>query len=433
MYLERRKKMKKYLLQGLIMLLSTSLFAQWVPVSNGLPDYPPTTLLPLADTMILSTYGGGIYKTIDNGDNWSNISGNLGNLFVNDIRGFASFVSLMVSTEGGPYISFDQQEYQNCTAEGLTNTDVNYFWWGNENMGGEFMVGTNGGGVFASEEYYGPWFTANTGLSGDGFIINDLGGYSDDDVEYVVMATDGGTYWAVDGATEWTTKNTGLTGDALKVKKLTGLGTLVLIATHGGLYYNYNNADNWEPLIPNEKLTVLFILMTAISPTGIMCFAFGDNGFYSQDILNWTQLDMGGIQGEVTAANANSTHLFVGVTTTAKDGNRESEMYRRPLEQIVTGIDEHAVSFSQIELDQNYPNPFGNVTTISYNINMPGFVSLVVYDFCGRKVKTLINKYQEKGRHSVAVDTGSLANGMYSYMLQLNEKNSLSRKMIIAR
>jgi len=425
--------MKKLVFQILIVLLSTPLFAQWVPISSGLPDFPPTALLPFSDTMVLSTYGGGIYKTIDNGDSWSNISGNLGNLFVNDIRGFASFVSLMVATEGGPFISFDQQDYQNCTAEGLTNTDVNYFWWGNENMGGDFMVGTNGGGVFASEEYSGPWITANAGLTGDGFIINDLGGYSDDDVEFVVMATDGGTYWAVDGATGWTAKNTGLTGDELKVKKLTGIGTLVLIATEDGLYYNYNIADSWAPLIPDEKINVLFLTMTTLSPTGIMCFAFGDNGFYSQDILNWTQLDMGGIQGEVTAANVNSTHLFVGVTTTANDGNKGGEIYRRPLEQIVTGIEENTASFSQTTLDQNYPNPFANVTTISYCIAEPGFVSLEVYNFCGRKVKTLINTYQEKGKHSVIVDAGSLPNGVYNYQLQINEKYSQARKMIVAR
>lgn len=55
---------------------------------------------------------------------------------------------------------------------------------------------------------------------------------------YAVCATEGGVYFSTDQLTTWTQKNSGLTGEALKVRKLSGLGSLVMIATRNGLYYS---------------------------------------------------------------------------------------------------------------------------------------------------------------------------------------------------
>lgn len=96
------KKMKKFLLLTLGLFFTTALFSQWVTVNNGLPDFPPTSMFPFGDTMVLSTYGGGIFMTYDDGENWSDINGDLGNLYVNDIRsGETSYVNLIVSTVAG--------------------------------------------------------------------------------------------------------------------------------------------------------------------------------------------------------------------------------------------------------------------------------------------------------------------------------------------
>ena len=47
---------------------------------------------------------------------------------------------------------------------------------------------------------------------------------------------------------------------------------------------------------------------------------------------------------------------------------------------------------------QNHPNPFNPSTTISYNIEESGHVSLKIYDVMGRLVKTLVdNQYVTAG------------------------------------
>ena len=424
--------MKKNLLFIILLFCATTLFAQWVPVNNGLPDYPPTALCSFIDTMYVSTYGGGIYGTYDNGENWNDCNGDLPNLFVNDIR--ASNNDIYVSTNSAPYLTPNVVMYFDCSGTGLTNTDVNFFSRCGEDLPlvGDYIVGTNGGGIFAAE-YTSPlifdWATANPGISGAGLIINDgvIG------EAFAFIATNGGMYQAEGSETEWTAVSDGLSGDALKVNKICYLG-LFLIATDGGLYYSANMEDGWTPVIPDEKLNIVLYMNTDISPSGFMIFALGENGFYTEDLQIWTQLDFGGIEGEVTAAHADTTNLYIGFTTTEKSGKGNGGMYRKPLEQFLVGIeDENLSGLSSFNLGQNYPNPFSQSTKISYSLKKSDFITLKVYNFAGREIKTLINNFQEKGDYSVVFDAENLANGIYSYKLQIGNNLYKTKKMMLVK
>jgi len=284
---KEEQKMKKLTLQIVLLLCATTLFAQWVPINNGLNDFPPTALLideDNVDNIILGTYGGGVYLSTDQGDNWTTFNGDLPNLYVNDVR---SHIGLLVATEGGPFATYDGANYFDCTGTGLTNTDINFFSFGNEGITGEFMVGTNGGGVFAGD-HTSPWIldwtAASTGLTGDGLIVNDGAGANGG---MALIATDGGVYRAMPGETEWTAINTGLSGDALKVQRIFGMTeAFIMIATHGGLYSTSDLGDSWVPVIPDEKLNTVFIHMSDIYPNEIVLYAFGENGFSGATLSN---------------------------------------------------------------------------------------------------------------------------------------------------
>ena len=82
-------------------------------------------------------------------------------------------------------------------------------------------------------------------------------------------------------------------------------------------------------------------------------------------------------------------------------------------------------------LAQNHPNPFHPSTTISYNVEQSGYVSLKIYDVMGRLVRTLVdNKYVAAGDQSgyTAVWNGLDASGNEVssgvYILQLHTQNS---------
>jgi len=49
---------------------------------------------------------------------------------------------------------------------------------------------------------------------------------------------------------------------------------------------------------------------------------------------------------------------------------------------------------AQYMLSDNYPNPFNPTTTIGYNVELAGNVSIVIYDMTGRQVKELVNDYK---------------------------------------
>jgi len=88
-------------------------------------------------------------------------------------------------------------------------------------------------------------------------------------------------------------------------------------------------------------------------------------------------------------------------------------------------------------LNSNFPNPFNPVTFITYDLAGDGQVNLSVYNIVGRKVKTLVNKYETAGRKATAWygvdDSGSpLSAGMYFYRLTAGGK-VFTKKMVLMK
>ena len=88
-------------------------------------------------------------------------------------------------------------------------------------------------------------------------------------------------------------------------------------------------------------------------------------------------------------------------------------------------------------LNSNFPNPFNPVTFITYDLAGDGQVNLSVYNIVGRKVKTLVNKYETAGRKATAwygVDDSEspLSAGMYFYRLTAGGK-VFTKKMVLMK
>ena len=99
--------------------------------------------------------------------------------------------------------------------------------------------------------------------------------------------------------------------------------------------------------------------------------------------------------------------------------------------QIVTGIDNS--TSPEIELYQNNPNPFSDNTTISFNLKNQSSVRLEVYNALGQKVQTLINSELGNGKHSVTINSTDYRNGIYTYILTLNNSTSISKKFVVQK
>jgi hypothetical protein len=88
-------------------------------------------------------------------------------------------------------------------------------------------------------------------------------------------------------------------------------------------------------------------------------------------------------------------------------------------------------------LKQNYPNPFKQLTAISYQLSAPGNVSLKVYNVAGQRVRTLVSGAQGAGPHLViwnGLDEAGaqVSAGVYLYRLSASGCEE-TRRLVVLR
>lgn len=74
----------------------------------------------------------------------------------------------------------------------------------------------------------------------------------------------------------------------------------------------------------------------------------------------------------------------------------------------------------QIQLAQNFPNPFNPQTTIRLSIPQTQAVKLDVYDILGRHIQTIYEGNVNAGFKDFTFDASSLSSGIYIYQLESN-------------
>jgi hypothetical protein len=88
------------------------------------------------------------------------------------------------------------------------------------------------------------------------------------------------------------------------------------------------------------------------------------------------------------------------------------------------------------ELYQNHPNPFNSETVIKFNLLKPSFVTLVVYNILGQKVRTLVTGHLGAGERSTSWDGkdeqgNDLASGIYFYRLNGSGMSQTKRLVLL--
>lgn len=91
-----------------------------------------------------------------------------------------------------------------------------------------------------------------------------------------------------------------------------------------------------------------------------------------------------------------------------------------------TGIQE---SYNTISSLENYPNPFGESTTINYTLSKDGNVELSIMDLLGKKITSIDSGSKTAGKHTVLYNSNEISGGLY--LLQLKMDNNISTKKII--
>ncbi len=78
------------------------------------------------------------------------------------------------------------------------------------------------------------------------------------------------------------------------------------------------------------------------------------------------------------------------------------------------------------------PNPFSQFSIINYELTIPAYVVVKVYDVLGNEVSELVDEYQDAGAQSCIFDATGRNDGVYYYTIKTGNKIE-SGKMMLAR
>ena len=140
-------------------------------------------------------------------------------------------------------------------------------------------------------------------------------------------------------------------------------------------------------------------------------------------------------------------------TTDEKDGLAEGETFTMKLSDNTplkvskvfsgNGLVYSTDDFTVVELEPEiqipleyfltdaFPNPFNNVTRLSYGLPEPGRVSIRVYDVAGRYVTTLIDKDRTAGIYSVTWEALDAPSGIYLVRLEAGNHCTIKKVMLM--
>ncbi|MGE5411037.1 MAG: T9SS type A sorting domain-containing protein [Clostridiales bacterium] len=98
----------------------------------------------------------------------------------------------------------------------------------------------------------------------------------------------------------------------------------------------------------------------------------------------------------------------------------------------IVNVDKEGSKPSGFILSQNYPNPFNPSTVIEFFVPFRTNVKLTVYDILGKEIKTLLEKQESAGKHSVRFNAADIPAGVYVYRLIAGSYTE-SKKMLVVK
>ncbi|HIN25865.1 MAG TPA: T9SS type A sorting domain-containing protein [Candidatus Marinimicrobia bacterium] len=98
--------------------------------------------------------------------------------------------------------------------------------------------------------------------------------------------------------------------------------------------------------------------------------------------------------------------------------------------------DDYGKPPTKYSLNNNYPNPFNPLTTISFDLPEDGFVNVSIYNVMGIHVKDLVNSQQNAGFKSIQWDATNnrgqpVSAGVYLYQIQAGDFVQTKKMVLI--
>lgn len=99
---------------------------------------------------------------------------------------------------------------------------------------------------------------------------------------------------------------------------------------------------------------------------------------------------------------------------------------------VAVGVHDNNAEQTGLLLDNVYPNPVGDLASVSFTLPSAGYAVLELHNALGQKVLSLVDGYRAAGQQNIEMDTRSLSAGTYYYTLKWNGKTE-TRTLSIVR
>jgi len=354
--------------------------------------------------------GGRIFLTSDEGTNWTQISSADTNIDILSIVMFNS--KILAGTWNGFYLSTDGGTTWNVTTP--TGIPADIAIWSVVMIDDTLFAGTTGS-IYKSSDYGNTWTEINSGIPAEARITSIVTGKD----AIFAGSAGSGIFKTTNGGADWTEINSGLNNT--QICQLTVMDTKLLAVTLDGIFESDNDGMSWAADTSGIENVNCFAVISDRILAGT-----DDNGIYlsSDNGVTWTSLSSG-IPGNtrVWSLSVSSNSIFAGT---------DKGVWRLPLSEIPTKVNDITGLPTNFTLEQNYPNPFNPGTVIKFSLPERAHTRLVVYDILGREVKVLMNSILEAGYHKVELNFSNYPSGVYIYRIEAGKYIS-TKKMILIK
>jgi len=398
-----------------LILFHSSICAQW----NRVPDIPENRvvydLLAVHDTLYAAT-DSLFYVGTSSGSVWSSKTPPVPAPDVVECLLKSRGVILAGTTKGGIFKSTNEGTSWQPFSSGLVglgSMDISNLLIRRDSL----IAGTLGAGVFTTSadfsQQWSPWGDSLSPYQGDNVfkmlvvgntVLAGAGGNG-----YMFRYTDAEPWW-----NPIPINTPRLVGQF--VSGMASDGNIIVAGTNTGVYRSTDQGLLWVATnltLPQSTIQTillfrgptLFALTT--SPSVSSLFASSDVGD------TWELLGVFPLPNILDAAIVGKTFFLGG----------SGGLWEAPLSQLVTSLGDPIAMPRDVNLHQNFPNPFNPTTSIKYELPMASGVKLVVYDILGREVSVLVNEQNDVGVYEVKFDASGLSSGVYFCRLQARTTN----------
>lgn len=384
---------------------STNNGGNWTAISSPVNSTNAVREMAISKSnpnILFASTGSQIFKSIDGGVNWINVTTGLPNRTITSINVHPSDENIVLLTFSG------------------FGTDKVY-------------KSTNGGTS---------WFTIDGPLPDAP--VNDLFIYTKDQTipNTYFVATDIGVFVTIDNGTNWTEITDGLPNTVIMHLDYSDSTKMLRAGTHGrGVYEAYIDftipveLTSFEALVENQKVNLFWSTATETNNSHFEV----ERKFKNND---WEKI------GEVGGAGTTTIPQSYSFTDDFSFKTYEGKILYR-LKQIdfdgtyeyskIVSVDVNFIP-EKFAVSQNYPNPFNPNTKISYSIpsDNSNHVIIKVYDLLGKEVSTLVNEIKNAGNYQVEFNASDFPSGIYFYTFDVLDENGVKihsevRKMTLLK